>query len=241
MRIKKDFASIDYEETKRFFDNRVKKYNVEHPYSVTMYQDNNPELVDSRNSEEIKTLLPLLSLSDKSVVLDVACGIGRWSDAIQEKINSYYGIDFCEGLIEIAKERNKFENRFFFEGKSTELTHIFTSTKFNTFLLIGFLQYINDEDALTTLSEIEKISEKSAIICIKTSIGLDERLTLKNQFSDELIDNYNAIYRTRDEIVNLLSILFEKGFNIVKESYMFDNDKLNNRKETAQYYFILKR
>lgn len=241
MRIKKNLTSISYEETKSFFDNRAKKYNNKSPYAVTMYQDNNPELVISRNYEEINTLIPFLSLSKSSKILDVACGIGRWSDAISEEIDSYCGVDFCEGLIEIAKSRNNNSNRSFFVGKSTELSQIFPNAKFNVVLLIGFLQYINDDDAIITLDEIEKLCDESAVICIKTSIGIDERLTLKNQFSEELLDNYNAIYRTRNELLNIFTGLFSKGFQITKESFMFNNTELNNRKETSQYYFILKR
>lgn len=241
MRIKKDKAFINYDETKQFFDNRVKKYTDKNPYSVTMYQDNNPELVESRNQKETDTIIPLLSLNKNSRILDVACGIGRWSDAITDKIECYVGIDFCEGLIEIANERNKLGNRYYYVGKSTELSSIIPKTKFNVFLMIGFLQYINDDDAILTLNEIVKLCDDSAVICIKTSIGIEERLTLKSQFSDELVDNYNAIYRTRNELVTLFSVLLDKGFKITRESFMFDNDKLNNRKETSQYYFVLER
>ena len=35
--------------------------------------------------------------------------------------------------------------------------------------------------------------------------------------------------------------LLSKGFSIAKEGYLFDDDSLNNRKETVQYYYILER
>jgi SAM-dependent methyltransferase len=34
-------------------------------------------------------------------VLDVACGYGRFSDGFED----YHGVDFCEGMIELAKEK----------------------------------------------------------------------------------------------------------------------------------------
>ena len=37
------------------------------------------------------------------------------------------------------------------------------------------------------------------------------------------------------------SSLISKGFSIVKEGFLFEEDELNNRKETAQYFFILER
>lgn len=50
-------------------------------------------------------------------MLDVACGIGRWSDAITKDIELYCGVDFCSDFIEKAKEKNLKNNRYFFEGK----------------------------------------------------------------------------------------------------------------------------
>ena len=47
-RIKKNIANIDYEQTLQFFNKRADKYKAESPYSVTMYQDNNPALAEDR-------------------------------------------------------------------------------------------------------------------------------------------------------------------------------------------------
>ena len=95
MRLKGGHEEINYDATQAFFNNRAGKYNKDNPYSVTMYQDNNPELVKRRNAKEVEKLLPLLKLDKKSKVLDIACGIGRWSDAITTEIDKYCGIDFC--------------------------------------------------------------------------------------------------------------------------------------------------
>lgn len=107
MRIKNKIENLSYNETKEFFDLRAKKYNKNNPYAVTMYQDNHPDLVRERNCEEIKRLKPFLDFDRKSKILDVACGIGRWSDAIDVEIGEYCGIDFCTEFIKLAKERNK--------------------------------------------------------------------------------------------------------------------------------------
>ena len=57
-----------------------------------------------------------------------------------------------------------------------------------------------------------------------------------------LNDNYNAIYRTRDELVHFFEKeLLQKGFQIEQEGFLFQEKGLNNRKETTQYYFILQR
>ena len=94
MRIKEKIEAINYDETKQFFKKRAAKYKENNPYSVTMYQDNNADLVKARNEKEIKKMLPKLSITEETKVLDVACGIGRWADALPENIAEYCGLDF---------------------------------------------------------------------------------------------------------------------------------------------------
>lgn len=208
-----------------------------------MYQDSHPELTEKRNNQEIKTLKRLLKLGRTSRVLDLACGIGRWAEQIDSNIDYYYGIDFASNLIDIAKKRNTSDKKNFIIGPITNIQDIIPDKKFNRVLIIGALMYLNDNDIVQMFTQIERLCENNCIICVREPIALDERLTLKNFFSEELASNYNAIYRTRLEIINLLfRPLLEHGFFISHEGFLFENEsQLNNRKETSQYFFILHR
>ncbi|MDE5717249.1 MAG: class I SAM-dependent methyltransferase [Lachnospiraceae bacterium] len=244
MRLNKQIENLDYNETKRFFEKRAGKYNSERPYTVTMYQDNNPELVRKRNREELEKLYPMLHIDNKSRVLDVACGIGRWADALETDIAEYCGIDFSEGLIELAKERNKKEYAEFYCGSILDIGNVLKENKkgkYNVILMLGILMYLNDSDLQSVLTQVENACEQHAVICIREPIAFQERLTLKNFYSDELKDDYNAIYRTKEEVkVFLDKTLLDKGFRVREEDFLFPNE-LNNRKETSQYYFIVER
>lgn len=243
MRIKKNIEDLNYNETQLFFQNRAKKYNSTYPYSVTMYQDSHPELTELRNNQEVKKLKKLLKLDSSSKILDLACGIGRWAEQIGSDIDYYYGVDFASNLIEIAKKRNTSDKKKFITGPITDIQEVVPNKKFNRILIIGALMYLNDDDIAKMLAQIEHLCESNCIICIREPIALEERLTLKDFFSEELASNYNAIYRTRSELVNLLfRPLLERGFSISQEGFLFENEsQLNNRKETSQYFFILKR
>jgi len=245
MRIKKEKMNVSYRETKLFFEKRARKFQMDNPYSVTMYQDNHPDLVKERNWKEVQKLLPLLKLKEDTRVLDVACGIGRWADALPDFIEEYCGVDFSEELIDIAAKRNKKENFSFYIGAANEIEHVLEANgknRYNRILMIGIFLYLNDSDIIQTLEQVERVCEEHAIICIREPIGISERLTLKDFFSEELDDYYNAIYRTRNELKDFLKrALLDKGFRIVEENFLFEEDKLNNRKETAQYYYILER
>lgn len=245
MRITEKVTDIDYQKTKDFFKKRAAKFSQDNPYSVTMYQDNNKELVRERNQKEIEKLCPLLCLDSDSKVLDVACGIGRWADSLPENIREYCGVDFSRELIAIANQRNNRAHFHFYEGAANEIESVLRVNekgKFNTILLVGILIYLNDNELGGTLEQIERICEKHAVICIREPVGIKGRLTLKDFYSDELKDNYNAIYRTRRELQQYFdNTLIQKGFKVRQEGFLFDEDKLNNRKETAQYFYILER
>lgn len=244
MRVKGIRENIEHSGTKKFFEKRAAKYNEENPYQTTMFQDNNPELVIERNKREVEVLKPKLHLNKESKVLDLACGVGRWADAICEDISEYCGIDFSQNLIQIAKKRNLKSNFYFYAGDLTDLEEALRErkdTKYNTVLIVGALMYMNDDDLLDVISQAESRCNEKAVICIREPIGIDERLTLKDFFSEELKENYSAIYRTRAELMKYFqTALIERGFQVVDEGFLFENN-LNNRKETSQYYFIFER
>lgn len=246
MRVYKEKQDIQYKDTKEFFDKRAGRYNEDNPYSVTMYQDNNPALVKERNQKEVQKLLPKLCLSKGSKVLDIACGIGRWAEAVQMDIDRYCGIDFSGELIKIACERNDRENFSFYEGSALELEKVLGEKQkgvlFDTVLIMGAQIYFNDADISPFYTQVCNLCAKHAVICMRELIGIEERLTLKKFFSDELQDDYNAIYRTRQEYQMFYGeTFFKRGFSMKEEGFLFEEDALNNRKETAQYYWIFER
>lgn len=245
MRIIEEVVDIDYNQTKRFFEKRADKYSDDNPYSVTMYQDHNKELVRERNRKETEKLIPLLNLNADSLVLDVACGIGRWADVMPDYIKEYCGVDFSRELVEIARKRNRKDNFSFWEGAANEIEQIAIKTlgrEYNRILMVGILMYLNDRELADTLGQVERISQDHTVICIREPIGISKRLTLKDFFSEELEDNYNAIYRTRQELRTFIDRAFlQKGFIVNQEGFVFDEDALNNRKETRQYFYILER
>lgn len=248
MRIKDKKVEISYEDTHRFFSERAKKYNEKNPYSVTMYQDDAPHLVEERNKAEQEKILPMLKLDEESKVIDIGCGIGRWADAISFPINRYFGIDFLQELIDIASARNKKSN-FEFNRLSAVDIKTYMEKKgmdlFNRVIISGVLMYLNDRDVDCVLRELGKICEGKSVIYIREPVDLiEERLTLKNFYSDELNSDYNVIYRSSGEFKDKIKehlIDNGTGYKITEEGILFEKDSLNNRKETSQYYFILER
>ena len=80
-RIKNEKIRIDDAQVKAFFDSRVKK-RLPYMINYTNYQDQHPELAVQRDVYEKSIIMPLLSLTDNSRVLDIGCGVGRWAKHI---------------------------------------------------------------------------------------------------------------------------------------------------------------
>lgn len=241
MRITGEKIDIAYEKTKEFYDQRASKYTEDHPYLSVMCQDNHPEIAEERNRTEIAKILPLLHLNESSRVLDLGCGVGRWADAIPKNIFCYFGCDFSEDLITIARQRNCKSNFDFECIPVTEIEEFYLKNNilpFTHVILSGVMMYLNDKDVEKLLEGLDKLTQEKATVYIREPMGIIERLTLKEFYSEELQHEYNTIYRTRDEYRSMIAA-FAPAFQIYKYGPMFDNAMLNNRKETAQFYFIL--
>lgn len=246
MRVKDEILQLDYENTKNFFNARSTKYDEKNPYTTTMYQDNNPQLVEERDKLERKKIIPLLQIDTKTKVLDIACGVGRWADAIkgETEIEGYRGVDFSDELIKIARERNDNKNFEFDVASTKELVDCINKNKwgkFNLIIMAGILIYLNEEEIGQLFRDLPLLCEERCIIYLREPIGTEHRLTLKEFYSEELQSDYNAIYRTKEELLQYLECsLLAEGFSIKETGALFEED-LNNRKETQQYYFILER
>ena len=243
MRVFNNKIDISYDKTKEFYNHRASKYNEEHPYISVMCQDAHPEIAEERNRVETSKILPKLELTSESRVLDLGCGIGRWADVIPENIASYLGCDFSQDLIAIAKMRNKKPNFFFRVGSAVEIEQYCQENRIPSFthiIISGMMMYLNDVDVEKIIASLGTLTQKHAIVYIREAMGISDRLTLKDFYSEELQHDYNTIYRTRDEYGTIFET-YAPQFKIHEHGPMFDNDTLNTRRETAQFYFILKK
>jgi 2-polyprenyl-3-methyl-5-hydroxy-6-metoxy-1,4-benzoquinol methylase len=239
-----DKIDIDYDQVKKFFQQRGDNINCEHIYTSILYQDNNPELAEERDLYEKKIILPLLRLNGKNNVLDIGCGIGRWADSICEKVNYYHGTDFSESLINVARSRYRKNNIQFqvLPAEEIKRNNISYEGSFDRVIIAGLLLYMNDNQIKKMLEGLSEIISGKCIIYMREPIGIEHRLTLKNYWSEELQSFYSAIYRKKNEIIHLTDQFFKKNhLKIIKFEPLYKDAKLDNREETIQYFILLER
>ena len=252
-RIKDEKVAIQDSDVKEFFKRRAEHYlqrndeeNTSGRYCVTMYQDDNPELVLERDNYEKKIIGSILDLNDSTSILDIGCGVGRWADYfLDKKISEYVGIDYSKEMIEIARSAFSDTQYNFYVGDFQSATDILKEngcpTKYDYIFVNGVFLYINDDDLNACFEQLRRLCKSGSRIYIKDSIGVDSRLTLKNFNSKELKTEYNAIYRSMEEWNSLLENNFPKNeYCVVSSGYVYAQS-MKNRSETTNYYWVVKK
>lgn len=229
---------------KEFYDNRASKYKdgEKTRNTAVLLGDNNPQYADESNKIEKKIIKPYLNIGKQHKVLDIGCGVGRWAEDIIPTCNQYMGVDFSTEMIRVAsKYFERYSNAKFINSAFQD---IFTNKdicnqKFDTVIIVGVSMYINENDLKQCYEKLSKILNKGAIVYIEESVAVQERLTLNDIWSENLNDNYNAIYRTREEYLDILAPLLSST-EIIKEDYMKQWDK-KELSETSHWYILLKK
>ena len=248
-RIYGENVNINHENVEKFYDDRAKRISeMKNPYSAVLLNDHNPEAVEKRMNLEKEHIFPRLKIDKYSKVLDIGCGIGRWGEEIIPQISSeggYYGIDFSQQMIEVARKRtSRFENKNFkFDKMSFQE---FTSdrkdkSKYNRVIMSGVIMYISDSDVFMCFKDLLAFMDGKCMIYIHEPCNLTERLTLRNFPSEALRADYNVIYRTKPEYDRLFSVLIDAGFFVSYSEYY---SKLGGDiafKENDRFYTIFER
>ncbi|MEQ5837398.1 class I SAM-dependent methyltransferase [Marinobacter sp. NFXS9] len=233
---------IDSESVSEFFNQRANKISSIGPVQAVIYQDKNPELAKKRNEAEKDKLLPLLGLDGSERVLDVGCGTGRWASDILPNCSWYHGFDACDGLVTYARRTN-LSSKCKFSTASADafsLSSLGESEGFNRVLCAGVLIYLNDDEVVSALRCIFNVLAPAGRVLLREPMGLSRRLTISNHYSDELSQDYSAIYRTKTELLDMVKLAAGNLRITLKDSgAVYDSPALNNRADTRQHWMLL--
>ncbi|MEY3122007.1 MAG: hypothetical protein RI993_832 [Pseudomonadota bacterium] len=242
-RIKGEPVALSTTAVAGFFNDRVKKYDPEHPLTTVLYQDGNPKLAKERDAYEKDFMVPLLALTGQEKILDIGCGIGRWVDLLHDKSRCYCGIDFNEGLIKIARQRCNAKNiNFYVVGaENVKCSAVQSHAPFDRVIITGLLIYLNDEQISSLLKGLSSLVADECLVYLREPIAMESRLTLNEYWSVELASNYSAIYRTKAELSALIhESLGDQLTDTLHFKPLYQDLVLNNRLETKQFYALLK-
>lgn len=237
---------LDYGATRAFFDGRAARVATQPALTAVLYQDANPDLARQRDEAERDMVLSWLPADRPFRVLDIGCGIGRWGGHLARRAAAYQGVDFSDGLVQLARSSLAGvypPDRMAVDVLSaTELTadRITLAPPFDVVIQAGLLVYLNDEDVEAALRSIPPLVAEEATIYLREPVATGPRLTLDRHWSEELGQEYSASYRPVAFYEDALArVLVADGFRITRSVAL--DPGLANRKETTQHFFLLER
>lgn len=240
-------VDIKEEKTRDLYDRRAEKLaEMDNPYVSVLLGDQNPEYALAWNEFEKKVVLPKMQVGEESRVLDIGCGIGRWAESLIPLCRYYCGTDMSSGMIERARERNRFpEKEYDFINDSFEnfcrTPKAEMKYSFDRLWICGVMMYINDRQLELGMECLLDKMDDHALVYFTETVAFKERLTLNEFFSSALKADYNVIYRTEDEYNRIYGSWLQAGFHIKEQGLQPHFNQEEQYSETDRWYTILER
>ena len=247
-RVFNDRLTLDYDKVRSFFERRSSLIEKTGPLSVTMYQTE--EAARKRDAHEKAVVLPLLPITADTRVLDIGCGTGRWAVALAPHVASYLGTDFSEVYVDAARravQGRDGEARTAFQvldARALARDALVISPPFDLIIMAGLTAFLNDDDVITLFETVANLAAPGAAIYFREPLATRERLTLVEHPSEALEDAYNVIYRTEEQIAELMTdALLAPGTTLVADAPLFPPDlhAPQTRGETEQRIIIFQK
>lgn len=242
-------AQIDEQSVIAFFDGRARRAADAAAPHVTMLQDHQQALTEARDAVERRALAEALGRRPRrpARTLDVGCGAGRLFFSQRDRLGQHYvGVDGAPGLIEGARQRLAREpwadGQAWFEVQDLSQRGLGRIAAqhgpFDVVLCSGILIYLNDDSVWRLLRDAVGQAAEGATLILREPVGVHERLNLIDEWSDELGTHYSALYRTRDELADMVGEV--AGDRLVRwtSQWLYDDPALNNRAETRQAWMV---
>jgi len=175
VRVKGTRVAIDETTVRSFFAHRHEK-QLPHRLNYTNYQDAHPELALVRDAEEKAKILPMLDIHPGMRVIDIGCGVGRWSTEILAAGADYVGVDYEQSFLDLVSEAQPLGSHGAwvcsdFQHVTQALADAGIAMPFDRVIINGIFMYINDADIPACLSQMDKLLSRGGH-CVSQGISI---------------------------------------------------------------------
>jgi SAM-dependent methyltransferase len=183
----------------------------------------NYEYITERRLFELNFLIPKLTGES---ILDLGCGDGALINCLYHltDFKKYYAYDWSENLLKGVNPR--------IQTKVYDCNFPSDLPKVNTIIFAGVLPYIFDDNIVLKL--FDKFD--ATYIFIRTTCNLGHTREIVNTFSEQLNEPYSSIYRTVNEVSNLIN----QKFKLVETVRIYP-DEIESKFGTKQFYFVIEK
>jgi cyclopropane fatty-acyl-phospholipid synthase-like methyltransferase len=175
-------------------------------------------LEEQKQKRRLKRLLKFINLKKNDIVFDAGCGNGLLLDFISDRINFYYGVDFSEDFIKVARDRqskNKISNAKFVREDISVFCKGFKNY-FDKIFALDFVEHIYDGDFIKIFTLLYSSLKIGGEIYIHTPNGKYFIEILKQKNILKQLPEHIAV-RTAREYRELLK---KVGFQNIKIIYL---------------------
>jgi cyclopropane fatty-acyl-phospholipid synthase-like methyltransferase len=181
-----------------------------------------------KHDAEIDFLHQTQLISDKTTLLDLACGNGRLCEAFANSVQHVTGTDLCEDFIIFLnkwKSENNFSHTDFFRLDLLEADYSsFFSQTYSLIFLFGAAQLIvDDQDLLGILKNVKTLLASNGHFLLKQTTSLTEDDLHIDHYSEELKQRWVANYRTQTKIAQLCTLA---GLRVIQSQPMYNENNL---------------
>lgn len=221
---------VDKNKIKSFWDKRADTYqNLAFESIANLEQDpENLKLKIQLETEKVGDYLD--SIQGKSV-LDLGAGVGQWAFRFVEGgASSVTAVEYSAPLAEIGRKEAARRGSKNIEFVVSGAEEFLSDQTFDIVFISGLFVYMTDEQANLLASHLSSFCHEGTMVLLRDGTAVEKRYEINNRMSDHLQTLYSAIYRTRQEYIDL----FKKfGFSLERDENMFyDGCPLNKYPET---------
>ncbi len=210
------------EEVIKYWDQKIKK--SANPWEGVMWHGLPVwnSYIDKLQMHYLKDIFRNIKKTDK--VLDLGCGVGRFSFRIAENCEQLYGVDSSEEAIKFCKKKALEENTQNIKFSVQDIRNLkFSDNKFDLLLSVTTLQALNNEIQLAKgIKEIFRVVKRGGLLILLESTSEKRNDPYNSSLSRkrwiELIEKYGGeIEKTNEIDVPFLRVIIFKIFYLLNK------------------------
>lgn len=171
-----------------------------------------------RNITEQRHFNRIVKLNPDDVVLDLGCGIGRWTVSFASKCRHVTAVDISQNAIDVgikeAKKRN-LTNITFMQGS---LADYVDDKKYDVIFIGGVLIYIDDKRLMTLSKNVCQMIKPAGKLVLRETVSLLDTSFSIDRYHKEYNERYKGYYRPANSLLSF----FLKDFKLIyqRETYV---------------------
>ena len=207
---------LDQKKIKQFWDDRAKTYDSLAFESIANLEED-PENLRIKIKLETDKVFNWIGDIHGLRILDLGAGVGQWAFRfIDHGAKSVKAVEYSADLAMIGTREAKargINNLDFIVSPAEEFV---SSETFDIIFISGLFVYMNDDQADKLMLNIKRLFTPDTFIILRDGTGINNRHEINNKLSEHLKTVYSAIYRTRQEYINIFNRNGTKNANKAK-------------------------